>query len=262
MLTINVLWQRVCLFFFRFFPELDTLVQWGEIKALRKQVKNLERIVSETYNEGKWEIERRSKRLIELHQELLIKEKQVAELLVDAIKDPLTGALNRRGASRALLRQVGITQRTLKGILTPFPHFGIIAFDLDNFKSVNDTSGHDIGDQALIDVVDIVRGIFHRDTDIICRSGGDEFLIIMSNTSLDQVMRHAETLRVAIVRDKRLHFEGFSVTASVGVSTIALAETSRQEEIEAAFHNAKVEADHAAYHSKQNGRNNVSVLKR
>ncbi|MDP2630757.1 MAG: hypothetical protein Q8P56_05095, partial [Candidatus Uhrbacteria bacterium] len=54
----------------------------------------------------------------------------------------------------------------------------------------------------------------------------------------------------------------FSVTASVGVSTIALAQTSRQEEIEAAFHNAKVEADHAAIQSKQNGRNSVSYLNR
>lgn len=262
MLAINVLWQRVCLFLFRFFPELNILVQQRKIKAYQKQVKDLEKIVSQTYEERRREIEKRSERLLELHRELVIKEKQIAELLVDAVRDPLTGALNRRGANRALLRQVGITQRTLKGVLAPFPYFGIIAIDLDNFKKVNDTFGHDAGDQALVTVVDIAKGIFHRDADIICRSGGDEFLIILSNTSPGQMMRHAETFRVAIACDKRLRFEAFSVTASVGVSTIALAQTSRQEEIEAAFHNAKMEADHAAIQSKQNGRNSVSYLNR
>jgi diguanylate cyclase len=255
--AINVIWQRFCQSLLQLFPELNILVQQRKIEAYKKQVKDLEKIVSQMYEEGKQEIEKRSKRLLELHRELVIKEKQIVQLLADVIRDPLTGALNRRGVDRALLRQVSITQRALKGMITPFPHFGVIIIDLDNFKRVNDTFGHDAGDQALVTVVDIARGIFHRDTDIICRSGGDEFLVIIQNTNLDQVMRHAETFRVAIARDKRLRFETFSVTVSVGVAALAITQASRQEDIEAAFHNAKVEADHAAYHSKRNGRNGV-----
>lgn len=230
-----------------------------ELDRLTKENKTLKGIISQTYEEGRCALEKRSKRLLELHRELITKEKQIAKLSEDAVKDPLTGALNRRGVSRALLRQVGITQRMLRGMLVPFPHFGVITFDLDSFSQVNDTFGHDAGDQALIVVVDIARTIFHRDTDIICRSGGDEFLIIMSNTSLDQTVAHAEVFRAAVASDPRLRFETFGVTVSVGVATITLTEMSRQEEIEAAFHNAKMEADHATYHSKKNGRDTVST---
>lgn len=230
-----------------------------ELERLTKENKTLKGIISETYEEGKCALEKRSKRLLELHRELVVKENQIASIHEDAVKDPLTGALNRRGASRALLRQVGTTQRALMGMLVPFPHFGVIIFDLDNFSQVNDTFGHDAGDQALKVVVDIARTIFHRDTDIICRPGGDEFLVIMSNTSLEQALTHAEMFRAAVASDPRLRFETFGVTVSVGVATIALTQTSRQEEIEAAFHNAKVEADHATYHSKKNGRDTVST---
>ncbi|MDO8566300.1 MAG: GGDEF domain-containing protein [Candidatus Moranbacteria bacterium] len=230
-----------------------------ELERLTKENKTLKGIISQTYDEARRALEGRSKRLLELHRELVVKEKLIATLSEVAVKDPLTGALNRRGANIALLRQVGITQRTLRGMLIPFPHFGVITFDLDNFSQVNDTFGHDAGDEALKVVVDIAKTIFHRDTDIICRPGGDEFLIVMSNTNIDQAVAHAEVFRAAVANDLRLRFETFGVTVSVGVAAITLTEMSKQEEVEAAFHNAKMEADHATYHSKKNGRDVVST---
>lgn len=263
MFAINVVWQRICLFFLQLFPELNFLIQQRKIKDYENQVRNLEKLVSQTYIEGKQQVEKYSKRLLELHQELVVKEKQIADLTEHATRDSLTGALNRRGADIALVEQVKRMQRNLKGVIAPFPHFGVIALDLDYFKVVNDTFGHDAGDRALLKIVGIAKAIF-RSTDIICRSSeaGDEFVIVMTeNLNLEQVMERAEVLRAAIAGDDELHFEGFTVTASVGVSTMVLTEMSREEEIAAAFHNAKVEADHAANHSKRNGKNSVNGFK-
>lgn len=193
------------------------------------------------------------------HWELKRLEKQIAELTELSTIDYLTGALNRRGADMKLMEQISLTQRNLKGMLVPFPQFSVIAIDLDRFKQVNDVFGHDAGDRALVIVVEITKTIFKRDTDIICRSSdaGDEFLIIVE-TPLDQAMIRAEMFRKAVEDDARLHFKTFNVTASVGVAAMKLVQTSRQEEIKAAFHNAKTDADYAAIHSKEHGRNAVT----
>lgn len=258
MLTSEAIWRRFFKSFFQVFPWFDILEQKNETEFYRKKVADLERMVTETCAETRLEIGRRSKRLLELHQALLAVEKQLAAIQRDAVVDPLTGALNRRGANKALLRQVKTTQRALKGMTVPFPCFAVVVFDLDHFKLVNDTFGHPAGDQVLVTVVEITRSIFNRDTDIVCRPGGDEFWVIIPNFTFEQAAARAEMFRAAIANDPRLRFETFGVTASVGVAQIVLTETSKKEEIEAAFGNAIAEADQAALHVKQNGRDGVA----
>lgn len=196
-------------------------------------------------------------------------------------KDLLTHLFNRRGANEALIMEVKQTQNELVGKTISFPYFGLIAFDVDNFKRVNDTFGHEAGDTVLVIMADIMKTVFKRQkrsrreqsrleeqpsrrkqlgVDIACRMGGDEFAIILSNTTPEVTFDLAEIFCKSVANDNRLHFETFNVaiTVSVGVAPIKIFQTSSDEDIEAALHNAIIEADQFIYSSKRNGRNSVS----
>jgi len=108
-----------------------------------------------------------------------------ARLLVDE----LTGLYNRRGFSTLARQQLSLATRVKRGMLLLF-------CDFDEFKQINDTLGHHVGDQALIEVANILRGIF-REMDIIARIGGDEFVIFGIETN----GASAETL-IARLQDK------------------------------------------------------------
>ncbi|WP_163274498.1 GGDEF domain-containing protein, partial [Enterobacter hormaechei] len=85
--------------------------------------------------------------------------------------DPLTGLLNRRGLQQALdaLQVQGIP-------------FASLALDIDRFKSINDSYGHDVGDNAIVHIADQMRR-YSRDSDILCRAGGEEFLLLLPGIS-------------------------------------------------------------------------------
>ena len=99
-------------------------------------------------------------------------QEQLAEL---AIRDPLTGLLNHRGLSDALARECERAQRYRESV-------GLLILDLDNFKIVNDCTGHVAGDQALIEVADVLKARLRR-TDLIGRQGGDEFAAVLLGVS-------------------------------------------------------------------------------
>ncbi|HLC95364.1 MAG TPA: GGDEF domain-containing protein [Patescibacteria group bacterium] len=228
MLTTNV-WQRVCQFIDSKITRL--LVRSSSVQSLA--------------------LEKAKREISELKIAL-------AQAQEDATIDHLTGIFNRRGAEDALLREVRSIQREMRDTIDHFPLFGIIILDLDGFKKVNDIYGHSAGDMALQEIVKTIAHIFRRPTDIVCRWGGDEFLMITSNTSLDQTIQMAERCRVAITENVHLHFNEFHVTGSIGISALKLTENTQPEEIQANFENAVREADIAAYRSKQNGKNSVS----
>ena len=93
-------------------------------------------------------------------------------------QDQLTGALNRRGLDDAMQREMARAERRKSGLC-------VAVLDLDNFKKLNDTYGHQAGDDALVHLTKVVRKTL-RPTDTVARYGGEEFIILFSDTDLEQ----------------------------------------------------------------------------
>ncbi|WP_145058704.1 diguanylate cyclase [Lignipirellula cremea] len=155
-----------------------------------------------------------------------------------AAHDPLTDCLNRRAFFTQLETHWNLALRQ-NGPLA------CIMFDLDHFKLVNDTHGHQAGDMVLEMAAGLLRsGV--RSGDLVCRYGGEEFCICLPDTELEEAFVVAEQLRQSV---EKQDFNGLSVTASVGVSARSLQGASPQEMID--------QADKCLYVAKREGRNRV-----
>lgn len=195
----------------------------------------------------------------DVSRKCVIQSEQIARLQEVASCDPLTDLLNRRGFEKALHRQISLIQRyTLDNNMT-FHSPYMILLDLDTFKEVNDTYGHQKGDEVLLAVAEILREVFHRDTDIVCRIGGDEFLIVLSSSTHDQAIVSAELLRRKIEESDKFHFSSHVVTASIGITECGITQITKPDEMDDIFEKTKKLADEAMYHSKKKGKNVVTV---
>ncbi|WP_036095559.1 sensor domain-containing diguanylate cyclase [Leptospira weilii] len=147
--------------------------------------------------------------------------------------DPLTGIWNRRGFLKLTQRSLAIGNR-----------WTILMVDIDHFKQVNDKFGHDVGDKTLVQVAQVIsRSI--RQTDAVCRWGGEEFAIFLLGAGQETSANIAEGLRKEVENQVRLE-DGNPVTLSIGISQGKL-------NLEEAFANA----DQALYRAKASGRNQV-----
>ncbi|RFP08461.1 MULTISPECIES: diguanylate cyclase [unclassified Duganella] len=167
----------------------------------------------------------------------------IEELKVRADTDYLTGILNRRAFTAAgNLRLRGASERN--------ESLAVILFDVDHFKSVNDSYGHDAGDQVLIRIADVVRDSL-RDGEIVARYGGEEFVVMPTFCGLEAARALAERLREAIAHEPLTLSDGhiLRVTASFGVA-VAHGPHAALDDL---FH----AADLALYRAKHNGRNRV-----
>jgi diguanylate cyclase (GGDEF)-like protein len=142
---------------------------------------------------------------------------------------------------RELLQEALLSHRPISFIL----------FDVDHFKRINDTYGHDVGDQALIHVVTVCNSYLNSGMSF-ARYGGEEFVIALPNNTLQQAYNLAEKLRIALL-NQPLDVEGEPVylTSSFGVSQTG----SESDTLESLLR----DADHALYESKRNGRNAVRM---
>ncbi len=157
--------------------------------------------------------------------------------------DTLTGLYNFRHFIRSLEQEMERSRRTLMPT-------GLIFVDLDFFKKVNDTWGHETGNLALVQTADLL-GRFVRKIDIACRYGGEEFAIILPSTDLSTTRQVAERLRAAIEETPLLHDNhSLSLTASLGVDIFKGFEGESPQ----AFIKR---ADTYLYEAKNNGRNQV-----
>lgn len=133
----------------------------------------------------------------------------------------------------------------------------ILVVDIDFFKRVNDTLGHAVGDQVLRVMAELIRSVFHRQTDFVIRSGGEEITIVIGKTPRVTAYRLARSLLERIRNEPRLEIEGFgSVTASLGISSL---HHQDGEDPFAAYAAAKERADQALYRAKEEGRNDLFI---
>lgn len=136
----------------------------------------------------------------------------------------------------------------MKAQLNPQP-VSFILFDIDYFKRINDTYGHDVGDQAIIHVVSVCNRYLSPEM-LFARYGGEEFVIALPNTSLQEAEKLAEQLRVALLNDP-LDVKGvpITLTSSFGIAQY----NGGSDSLESLLR----DADTALYESKRNGRNAV-----
>ncbi len=162
-----------------------------------------------------------------------------------SMRDPLTGLYNRRFLDESLNREVHQAKRSKRVI-------GVILLDVDHFKSYNDEFGHEAGDLILKSLADTFQSNI-RKGDIPCRVGGEEFLLLMPETTEQATIERAETLR-QLASETEVMYKGKplkSITISLGVSFFPR-HTSKPEEL-------IQKADAALYKAKRNGRNRTEV---
>lgn len=164
---------------------------------------------------------------------------QATTLQVRASTDPLTGIYNRLRFDEDLHNELLRARRSQR-------IFSVVLYDIDHFKAVNDAFGHLIGDQVLVQVSNTVAGCL-RETDLLARWGGEEFAILLADTSGRNAWMVAEKIRDAIVRTP---FGAGPITCSFGVAQSAPGDTAES---------MVARADNALYRAKMNGRNRVEL---
>ncbi|HSD71976.1 MAG TPA: diguanylate cyclase [Thermoanaerobaculia bacterium] len=163
-----------------------------------------------------------------------------------ASTDPLTGLFNRRAFDEQLEKQIQLMGRVGRAI-------SLLMIDVDSFKEYNDRYGHPAGDEALRAVGNLLRRMA-RTTDVVARYGGDEFAVILPNTTQPGALKMADRFRMA-VRDHPWELE--ILTLSTGAATILLGNEANPLNID---YGARLlaTADRALYCSKASGRNRVT----
>jgi diguanylate cyclase (GGDEF)-like protein len=169
-----------------------------------------------------------------VQNELGLLRKEMGTHIELSLKDELTQLANRRAFDAAVSQE---KPRALR-----FHHdMAALFIDLDNFKVVNDSLGHKVGDELLVSVAGTLRAN-SRDADVVARYGGDEFALLLPETSLEGACQVARKILAAIAQD--ISVEGIQVTASIGIAS--LVETDADRDMIAV-------ADHEMYRAKRSG---------
>ncbi|MBN1413437.1 MAG: GGDEF domain-containing protein [Spirochaetales bacterium] len=210
-----------------------------------------------------------------VYSEILQKKKKEIERLNEELKrknmiDDLTNLYNRSVIFKLLERQKelildekidltdnDIINSSLSSLTALGDHFSIMMIDIDHFKDVNDTYGHLVGDAVLKTLGALFQkeGIL-RDQDIAGRFGGEEFIIILPKTSVDNAYEPAQRLMHEL---SELNFSGangekFKITLSIGISEYHQSDKTGEDII--------IRADNALYWAKEHGRNQIAIYER
>jgi diguanylate cyclase (GGDEF)-like protein/PAS domain S-box-containing protein len=217
-------------------PVINTVM---EMTAVRKngEVFPIERSVSPFQHKGKWYA-------VGSVRDITDRKRAEEKLIAMATTDPLTGMPNRRQFIEEAERQCQLAVRHAEP-------FSVLMFDLDHFKSINDTYGHDIGDIVLKEASRCLMDCM-RNTDICGRVGGEEFAMAFPNTAPEQAFTFAERFRRSIM-DMKINTGDDIVTSSVSIGIAGLCDETNNLEL------LLKRADEALYKSKHGGRNQVSL---
>lgn len=172
-------------------------------------------------------------------------EAQLRNMNEQVREDQLTGSLNRRGIDEVFEREIARAER---GSLS----LSVAMIDVDNFKQVNDSYGHDVGDNVLIYLISVLKETL-RKVDIVGRFGGEEFIIFLPDTSLEDAALVITRLQKELANGIFLHnHERIMVTFSAGV----VSRVSKEEQVSLVRR-----ADEALYRAKLSGKNRVIAVK-
>lgn len=168
------------------------------------------------------------------------------ELSYMADHDVLTGVFNRRRLGHELERTLSDDDAAGRGV-------ALLLLDLDNFKFINDRYGHSVGDQLIVIASEVLSGRLRAD-DVLARQGGDEFVIMLRGTSVENAMSVARELTEIIARDARIETAEVSaqITASVGIAYAPPGEYTSEDSLLRC-------ADIAMYEAKEEGRNKIKL---
>jgi diguanylate cyclase (GGDEF)-like protein len=164
---------------------------------------------------------------------------RVVALETQANTDPLTGLFNRRYADLMFEKIKKDTSNT---------PWCVAILDIDDFKKVNDTRGHAVGDEVLVEFAAILRQAL-RKTDMIFRWGGEEFLVLLENVEMDKIFRVLEKIRTSLIASEVLRKLSLQVTVTIGAGSLDRA--AIEQSIES--------CDQKLYIGKNNGKNQVVV---
>jgi len=207
-------------------------------KNLKKEVASIQATVRKKEERDRQQMDALSKQVSRLNVEL-------KEVKTKAMTDGLTKAYNRE-AFDSYIRKI-VDRNTIK----PSP-FSLLMLDIDDFKKINDTYGHQIGDRVLVALVKKCTE-FIRDEDFLARYGGEEFVIVLPGASLRNALKKAQRLRKAIAGthytiDKEKGGKGLSITVSIGASSF-----SKKDSVSTVIDRS----DQALYQAKRTGKNRV-----
>ena len=175
----------------------------------------------------------------------LARQEATQELVKAATTDPLTGLLNRR-------RFFELAESEYKKALRSDHTLAMLMIDVDNFKNINDMAGHSVGDAVLVNISDALSNSV-RETDIVCRFGGEEFAVLLFDTSETGIKRVCEKILKSVKRisvDGRAELNG-KITVSIGSSLM-----TENSNLDVSIRTA----DEAMYKSKRSGKNRATYL--
>ena len=201
------------------------------------------RNMAEQTRQSRLPLETLQERVLATESELTQLHLELDSASAQARHDPLTDVLNRKGLDEALAREIASMQRSGQPL-------SLSLLDVDNFKRINDSLGHEAGDEALIHLAKVARTSI-RPTDTLARFGGEEFVILMPDTLPEQAVDVMTRLQRELTKSIFLAGnERILITFSAGVAQVVAG-----EEAAAAIRRA----DRAMYLAKRSGKNRVVV---
>ena len=230
--------------------EFIPLAANDEFARLSQEFNHMSRKLSETNHQLQIKAEaadqqliRTNRRLVEQSEQLRITNQELQQL---SITDALTNVYNRRYFDQQLHNEVEVANRYHESC-------SLLLIDLDHFKGVNDQYGHQAGDIILREVAQMLQKNL-RQTDLLCRCGGEEFAAICKHTDHDSGLQLAEKLRLSVSKlTQTIEQQQICVTISIGIATIPDSAASPADK--GKFYLA---ADRALYYSKAHGRDQVT----
>lgn len=217
--------------------DLREAVEANSVETLKKKSKEF---ITAYKEHQSTKDERRTKRLAQVRKSLNSVKKQLLKANETALTDHMTGAQNRRSFDDQV-------QKTLQMYNLDQAPVSLVFLDIDHFKKVNDTYGHDIGDFVIKECVRMTKETFNRSNDFIARLGGEEFAIILPDYTEEAALKKCEELMAKIRKEVFIHGEHqIRFTISMGVCEAA------------GIDNPDLwlkRSDESLYFAKQNGRN-------